>query len=174
MEVKKISPSKIVTTRDFPVYNEHILKIYFKICKENNESILPPTPVIPLSVGKPLLPTTTKKNKKYNQRLKDFVSKSKVEYLMCDGSHKTTALALTHNKIHAVVLKTDADMKEFRSLVETGEVFSVNTGKTIKAELKEKAEHLKGAEFFETVKDKTERMVKEKVIPQFMIKYYKK
>ena len=30
MRIKKINPAEIITTRDFPVYNEHILKIYFK------------------------------------------------------------------------------------------------------------------------------------------------
>ncbi|GAI82025.1 unnamed protein product, partial [marine sediment metagenome] len=92
----------------------------------------------------------------------------------CDGSHKTTALTLTHHLIQAVILKTDSDMAEVRELVKTGDVFSMNTGKTIKAELREKADHLKDADFFETVKNKTDRMVKEKIIPDFMIGYYKR
>ena len=175
MKIKNLRPSEIITTKDFPVHNPHILKIYFKICKHGNTEILPPTPVIPLSVGLPLLSGKTKKEQEYNRRMKDYIKKNKkIKYLMCDGSHKTTALTLTHHLIHAVILKTDSDMKEMRELVKTGDVFSMNTGKTIKAELKEKAEHLKDAKFFETVEDKTKRMVKEKVIPDFMIKYYKK
>jgi hypothetical protein len=174
MKIKNISPSAIITTKDFPVHNEHILKIYFKICKNGNKEILPPTPVIPLYVGVPLLPGKTKKEKEYNQKMKDFLKKNKeIKYLMCDGSHKTTALALTHNKINCILLKTDSDMKEMRELVNTGDVFSMATKTTIKAELNEKANHLKDALFFETVQDKTKRMVKEKVIPEFMIKYYK-
>ncbi len=174
MKIKNLKPSEIITTKDFPVHNEHILKIYFKICKHGNKTILPPTPVIPLSVGLPLLAGKTKKEKEYNKRIKDYVKKDKkIKYIMCDGSHKTTALALTRNLINAVILKTDSDMTELRELIKTGDVFSMATGKTIKAELREKANHLKDANFFETVKDKTERMVKEKVIPDFMIKYYK-
>ena len=173
MKIKNLNPNEIITTKDFPVHNEHILKIYFKICKHGNTEILPPTPVVPLSVGLPLLVEKTKSDKEYNKRMKEYVKKNKnVKYIMCDGSHKTTALTLTHNKIHAVLLKNDLDMKEVRELVKLGYVFSMNTGKTIKAELKEKAEHLKDAKFFETVLDKTKRMVKEKVIPEFMIKYY--
>ncbi len=175
MEIKNLKPSEIITTKDFPVHNEHILKIYFKICKHGNKEILPPTPVIPLSVGLPLLAGKTKIEKEYNKKIKEYVKKDKkIKYLMCDGSHKTTALTLTHNPIHAIILKSDSDMTEVRELVKTGDVFSMNTGKTIKAELKEKADHLKDVDFFETVKDKTERMVREKVIPEFMIGYYKK
>jgi hypothetical protein len=175
MKIKNLKPSEIITTKDFPVHNTHILKIYFKICKTGSWEILPPTPVIPLSVGLPLLAGKSKKEKEYNVRMKDWLGlNKKIKYIMCDGSHKTTALTLTHHLIHAVILKTDKDMKEVRDLVETGDVFSMNTGKTIKRELQEKADHLKSAKFFESVEDKTKRMVKEKVVPKFMIDYYKK
>ena len=92
---------------------------------------------------------------------------------MLDGSHKTTALFLTHNKIHSVIFEKDADIKEFVDLVHTGEVFSLTTKETIKGSLMEKAKHLKGAMFFESVEEKSKRMVEEKVIPEFMIDYYK-
>ena len=174
MKIKNITPSEIITTKDFPVHNEHILKIYFKICKHGNKEILPPIPVIPLSSGLPLFSGKTKKEKEYNKRIKNYLKQNKrVKYLMCDGSHKTTALTLTNNKIHAVILKTNSDMVELRQLIKTGEIFSMSTEKTIKEELKGKANHLKNAKFFETIKEKTDRMVKEKVIPQFMIDYYK-
>lgn len=175
MKIKILDSNEIITTKDFPVYNQHILKIYFKICKDKAENILPPTPVIPLSVGLPLLESKDKKSKEYNKRLKDWLRKNKkVKYLMCDGSHKTTALTLTHNKINSAILKTDKNMEEFNSLVEMGEAFSMHTEKTIKKELRGKAEHLKDAKFFETVEDKTKRMVDNDVIPKFMIDYYMK
>ena len=91
---------------------------------------------------------------------------------MCDGSHKTTALNLMHKPIHAMILKTDKDMQDFHNLVETGEIFSINTGKTIKKVLEEKARHFKDAKFFESVEDKTKRMVEKKVIPEYMIKKF--
>ncbi len=68
MKIKNIKPSEILTTQDFPVHNEHILKIYFKIAKKGHQEILPPTPVIPLSVGLPLLENKTKKAKEYNKK----------------------------------------------------------------------------------------------------------
>ena len=63
MKILYLNPNEIMTTKDFPVHNLDILKIYFKICKEGSQEILPPTPVIPFSVGLPLLPKTKKKQR---------------------------------------------------------------------------------------------------------------
>lgn len=175
MKIKNLKPSEIITTRDFPVHNEHILKIYFKICEKGHQEILPPTPIIPLSMGLPLLKGKSKKDQEYNKKLRGYIKRNKrVKYLMFDGSHKTTALCLTHKKINSVIFEKDADIKEFSDLVHTGEIFSLSTKETIKDSLLEMANHLRNANFFETVEDKTKRMVKEKVIPKFMIDYYKK
>ncbi|MBU0466270.1 MAG: hypothetical protein KJ718_01585 [Nanoarchaeota archaeon] len=174
MKIKNLKPNEILTTKDFPVHNPHILKIYFSICKKGHKNILPPTPVIPLSIGQPLLDNKSKKAKEYNDRIKTFIKKKKVKYLMLDGSHKTTALALNHNKINSVIFEKDADIKEFADLVHTGEVFSLSTKETIRDSLLEMANHFKDAKFFESIEDKTKRMVKENVIPLYMIKHYKR
>jgi len=174
MKIKNLNPSEILTTTDFPVHSTNTLKIYFKICKENLEKVLPLTPVVPFSVGLPLLTEKNKKSKEYNKRIKEYLKKNKkVKYLMVDGSHKTTALTLTHKKIHTMILKTDKDISEVQDLIEIGEIFGIYKIKTIKEELKEKAKHFKNAKFFETVEDKTKRMIEKKVVPKFMIDYYR-
>jgi hypothetical protein len=175
MKIKSIKPNEILTTKDFPVHNPHILKIYFRVCERGHEQILPPTPIIPLSVGLPLLAGKSKKAQDYNKRIKEFLRKNKkIKYLMIDGNHKTTALTLTHKPIHAMILKTDKDIKEVKDLIKAGEIFGIYQIETIKAELKKMANHFKDTKFFESVEDKTKRMVKEKVIPQFMIDHYKR
>ena len=73
-----------------------------------------------------------------------------------------------------MILKTDEDISEVKDLIKEGEIFGIYKITTIKGELKAMAKHLKPAKFFETVEDKTKRMVKKKVIPKFMIKSYKK
>ncbi len=175
MKIKTLKSNEIITTRDFPVHNPQILKIYFRICEKGHQKILPPTPVIPLSVGLPLLDGKSKKDKEYNTKLKAYVKKNKkIKYIMVDGSHKTTALTLAHKPIHAMILKTNEDIQEVKDLIESGEVFGIYKISSIKEELKKMAKHLKPAELFETIEDKTKRMVKKRVIPDYMIEYYKK
>ena len=175
MIIKKLRPNQIMTTNDFPVHNEHILKIYFKVCKEGHPEILPPTPVMPISVGLPLMKGNTKKIKEFNQAIKKwFKENPKVKYIMIDGSHKTTALTLTHNPINSMIIKNLKDIKEARKLEKQGKILSVIIKPSIKAELKNKAEHYFEAEFFQTVQSKTDRMVQAKVIPKYMIDFYKK
>lgn len=172
MRIKKIKPSEIITTKDFPVHNEHILKIYFKVCK-TDPGILPLTPVISLSKKIPFSKTKDKKSKDYNKKLKGFLEKNKrVKYLMIDGSHKTTALTLTGNDINCMIIEKDEDIFEIRQLIEAGEVFSLSSEDTIKDILNEMENHFKTAKFLETVESKTLRMINKKVIPKFMIDYY--
>jgi hypothetical protein len=170
-----LSPEQIMTTNDFPVHNEHILKIYFRIAKNNSE-LLPLTPVIHKSVGLPLLPEKDEFSVKHNKAIKKFFEENpKIEYILCDGSHKTTALTLTHNKINAMLLENDEDIDLFKQKENSGEIFSFACGeKSIKEMLDEQAKHYLEAEFFQTVKSKTDRMVSAKVIPSYMINYYTK
>lgn len=170
-----LDSNRIMTTNDFPVHNEQILKIYFRIAKEN-PGLLPSTPVIHKSVGLPLLKEENEFSIKHNKSIKDFFEKNpEVEYIMCDGSHKTTALNLTKNKIHAMLIEKDEDLKKFRDLENSGEIFSfASIENTIEELLDEKAGHFSEAEFFQTVQSKTDRMVDSKVIPEYMIDFYRK
>lgn len=137
--------------------------------------MLPALPVYHKSLGLPLLKGSSKEIKKHNKMVKDFFKKNpKVEYILMDGSHKTTALTLTKNLIPVTILKTDQDVKKLKKMVETGEIFSYAGPSTIKAVQKDMAEHFFEADFFQTVEDKTKRMVEAEVIPKFMINHYKK
>lgn len=169
-----VSPAQIMTTNDFPVHNEHILKIYFRIAKHDSK-ILPPTPVLHMKTGLPLLEEKDEFAKNYNKKMKTFLEENpSVEFIMCDGSHKTTALTLTHNKIKVMVLETDEDVVLFKQKELSGEIFSFACDETsIQEILYEKANHYSQAEFFQTVQSKTDRMVRAKVIPEYMINYYK-
>jgi len=170
-----LSPKQIMTTNDFPVHNKQILKIYFRIAKKQ-PNLLPPTPVIHKSVGLPLLNEQDEFSINHNKAIKKFFEENpEVEYIMCDGSHKTTALTLTHNKINAMLLETDEDILLFKQKENSGEIFSFACNeKSIKELLDEKAKHYSEAEFFQTIKSKTDRMVDAKIIPSYMIDYYNK
>jgi hypothetical protein len=169
-----LQPEQIMTTNDFPVHNEQILKIYFRITK-SNPTLLPPTPVIHKSLGLPLLEEKNEFSINHNKAINNFFEENpKIEYIMCDGSHKTTALTLTNNPINAVLLENDNDIKKFKEKIISGEIFSFACEDSIKEILLDKAKHFSEAEFFQTVKSKTDRMVDAKVISEYMIDYYSK
>ena len=174
MKYLTLQPEQIMTTNDFPVYNTQILKIYFKIAK-NNPKLLPPTPVIHKSLGLPLLEEGSEFAIKHNKAINKFFEENpKIEYIMCDGSHKTTSLTLTHNTINAILIENDEDIKKFKDKIVSGEIFSFASPDTIKATILDMAKHFSETEFFQTVKSKTDRMVNAKVIPDYMVDYYTK
>jgi len=119
---KALYSNQIITLNDFPVYNEQILKIYFRIFEMGQGKIVPPCPVIHKSTGIPLVERKGEKAEKYNKLLLKFLEQHpKAEYFLLDGTHKTTAATLCRRHIPVVVFRSDKDIKDAKKLVERGE-----------------------------------------------------
>ncbi|MFH0928084.1 MAG: hypothetical protein V1821_01280 [bacterium] len=97
-----------------------------------------------------------------------------VAYVILDGTHKTTAAALTGSMITVAILRTKADIERMKALERRGEVFSFCVESTIAATLEDQRKHF--AEFgrFETVAEKTSRMVAQRVVPEYMRREYQR
>lgn len=172
MKHKLLRPSQIITLRDYPLYNKHILRIYFRVFSKNQGKILPPCPVIHKSSGIPFV----KGKKTYNAFLTNFLnSHPKAEYFLLDGSHKTTAATLSRKLIPVVVIEKDEDFTKAKKLIKKGEFFGwYSVEKSIKEALNVLAKHHFGAKKFLTVEDKAKLMVKNKDVPDYMISFFKK
>jgi len=171
MEKRLLRPEQIVTLNSYPVHNLQILKIYFRIFQKEQGKIMPPCPVLHKSTGIPLI----KGKGKYNSLLNNFLkSHPKAEYFLLDGTHKTTAAALTHSLIPVIVFRNNEDIKEAKKLVGKGEIFSLTVGSTIKENLEDLRKHFFKTMIFQTVAEKTEKMVKTKILPRYMIDVYVK
>src|SRR3989338_3795698 len=170
MRTIKLHPNQIITLRDYPVHNEHILRIYFRIFMKNQGKILPPCPIIHKSSGMPFVHGEDIKSRKYNALLRNFLEKnSQIEYFLLDGSHKTTAATLAHKLIPSVVIEYDRDFIEAKKLIKTGEFFGwYSVENSIKEALEVLAKHHFGACGFLTVEDKTKLLVKNRDIPNYM------
>lgn len=167
MIIKELSPNQIITLNDFPVHNEHILKIYFKVFRDGYKKMIPPCPVLHKGFVAPIF-------EKIFLEFKEFQRKNPhAEYFLLDGSHKTTAANLTGNKVKVMILENNKDIKEAKQLVNSGELFSLRVSDSISDNVKDLKKHFKKKQGFQTVEEKTKRMIKEKVIPAYMIKYYK-
>lgn len=167
MKLEKLSPNQIITLDDYPIRNEDILMNYFNKCKLGEKIAF--VPVIKKNKVKEYL------NDKILNEFKKFEAKNpKAEYFMLDGSHRTTALTLAGCKIPVIIYETDKDIKDAKKLISTGQIRDSGTLKYNLAEnCKILNKHFNKKLYFMTVKEKTERMVNEKIIPKFMIDYYK-
>ena len=175
MRYKLLRPDQIITLRDYPLYNQHILRIYFRIFSKNQGKILPPCPVIHKSSGTPLVNGRDAKSKRHNALLNDFLEKNPpAEYFLLDGSHKTTAATLSKKMIPVVIIEKDADFKDAKKLIEKGEFFGwYSVEDSIKDTLAVLAKHHMGSKRFLTVEDKSKLLVKNEDVPAYMISFYR-
>ena len=110
MKKTVLNPEQIITLRDYPVYNEQILKIYFRIFQKGQGKILPACPVIHKSVAIPYVDDKDFKSKRYNTLLEKYLQENpKAEYFLLDGGHKTAAATLSHKKIPVLIIEKDKD-----------------------------------------------------------------
>lgn len=177
MKNKRLSPDQILTLHDYPVHNEHILKMYHRMFQKGHATLVPPLPVVSITNGELRMSGYSEKIKKYNALLKRFLKAHPgVEYCLIDGTHKTTAAALCSKNIRAIVFKEDADFGIARKMVESGELFSITTGgaNTIDEALDVVRKHFFKSLSFETVAEKTFRMIEDNILPQYMIVENKK
>ena len=86
---------------------------------------------------------------------------------MLDGSHRTTALTLAGCNIIITIYENDKDIKKAKKLVSTGQILENGT---LDYNLKENYEilnkHFSEKPYFMTVRQKTEKMIKENVLPK--------
>ncbi len=176
MKYKLLLPNQIITLRDYPLYNQHILRIYFRIFSKNQGKILPPCPVIYKSSGVPFANGKDTKSKKYNSLLNDFLKKNPdAEYFLLDGSHKTTAATLSNKMIPVVIIEQDKDLKEAKKLIKSGDFFGwYSVENSIKEVIVNLVNHHMGSEKFLTVEDKAKLLVKNKDVPDYIISFFKK
>ena len=171
--IQPLHPEQIITRNDYPVHNEHILKIYFRVFQAGFGATLPMVPVINKDLGIPFAVGDSQEVIEYNTSLQRYLDQNPhAEYFLLDGNHKTTAAALTGNGISCLVLKTDNDILYAQALLAKGEFFSLSINNTISENVDNLREHFFQTREFQTVSYKTRKMVRERVIPQYMIDYY--
>lgn len=167
MKTIELTSSQIITLNDYPVHSDSVLSEYFTKCKLGEK--VPFVPVIRKDIVRKYF------DDKLLKEFERFERQNQVaEYFMLDGSHRTTALTLAGCKIKAIIYETDSDIEEARKLVATGKILE---SRTLNHSLEENCEilnkHFKEKPYFMTVEQKTEKMVREKKLPQDMTNSYR-
>ena len=167
MKTINLAPPQIITLNDYPVHSDSVLSEYFSKCKLGEE--VPFVPVIRKDIVRKHF------DDKLLEEFERFEHQNPVaEYFMLDGSHRTTALTLIGRKIRVVIYQTDSDIIGAKKLVATGQILKSGTLEDSHEEnCKELYRHFKEKPYFMTVEQKTERMVKEKILPENVINSYR-
>ncbi len=160
MKTLELNPNQIITLNDYPVHSDSVLSEYYKKCKLGED--VPFVPVIRKDIVRKYLDS---------RLLEEFErfehQNSVVEYFMLDGSHRTTALTLAGCKISAIVYETDSDIEEAKKLVATGQILQNDTLEhSLEENCKILNRNFREKPYFMTVKQKSEKMKREKKIPQ--------
>lgn len=160
MKTLEVNADQIITLNDYPVHSEKVLIKYFNKCKEGEKTAL--VPVVKKDFVKKYF------NKSLLAKFAKFEKENPlVEYFMLDGSHRTTALTLAGCNIIITIYENDKDIKKAKKLVSTGQILENGT---LDYNLKENYEilnkHFSEKPYFMTVRQKTEKMIKENVLPK--------
>ncbi|MBT4540778.1 hypothetical protein HOC35_04645 [Candidatus Woesearchaeota archaeon] len=167
MKTIKLNPNQIITLNDYPVYSDDVLNEYFNKCKLGEK--VPFVPVIKKDIVKKDF------DDKLLKEFEKFEKKNpKGEYFMLDGSHRTTALTLAGCKIIVIIYEKDKDISEAKKLITKGQILENGTlNYTLKENCKILNKHFNEKPYFMTVEQKTEKMIKERILPKNMIDSYK-
>ncbi|MFT4308836.1 MAG: hypothetical protein ACMXYM_05735 [Candidatus Woesearchaeota archaeon] len=99
MDIRSLDPDEIITLNDYPLYDTDAFESYVRMIR--SEEAVPYVPLIPASCVpfEGLLA----------DRFDAFARKHpRAQYVMLDGSHRTTAFTLADRPIPSVVYHADA------------------------------------------------------------------
>ncbi|MBU1017489.1 hypothetical protein KKA33_00490 [Patescibacteria group bacterium] len=168
MKFKELSPTQVITTRDFPVHSAEVLERYFEIYRNGNGDELPPVPLIHRNL------VTSHFEGTDSALLQEYLRQNpRVEYFLLNGSHRTTSANLTGHVIKGMLLGAKEDIQMASQIRFKGEIYEHGLHDTIIGNVIDLVEHFSGTDRFQTVQQKTDRMVNKRVIPGYMIKHYR-
>ncbi|MBT5021556.1 hypothetical protein HOK51_09905 [Candidatus Woesearchaeota archaeon] len=166
MNIIEIKPNQLITLNDYPVHRADKLESYFNKCRQGSELAL--IPVIKKEIAKKYLDPELREEFEQFEKENPFA-----EYFMLDGSHRTTALNLTHHNIQIIIYETDEDIIRAKEMMSSGKVLENDTlNHNLEENCKMLNKHFKQKKSFMTVEEKTKRMVEEQLVSQNMIQEY--
>lgn len=195
--MKKIilQPNQLIVPGEGGVSNYDILNIYFRVFSNGQGKILPPTIAVHKEIANIVFLPEEYKDEELWQR-RNYENFNRIlnsnygvgaEYFLLDGNHRTIAATLTNNPIIALEMQEDEDIQKVKTMVEKGELFNWTiSGDSLKKICNNLKEHLyeyfiNNVEGFYckeiynfplTVKDRIDKLVTNKEIPDYMINKY--
>jgi len=164
-----VLPKYVIGLNDYPpLHSPKALIEYFEYYKNNNLSKVFPIPLIPIAIVLPYL-VQDQRFLAYLIAFENFISKHHVEYFQLDGKHRASAAYLTGRKIKGMIIENESDIQKVKGLKDSGK-FGIDD--TFEETINDLKEHLLRHPInFWTVQEKTEAMIANGDIPQYMVDY---
>lgn len=162
----QLSPNQIITSSHTVIHDPHVLKIYFHVYQKAGD-ILPPAPVMHRDLMMEGF------DEELKEKFREFIKNNpQAEYILLDGSHKTTAADLAGYDCNVMLFESGDDIRKAKEMEKQGEILQYLLGDTIQEIIEDIAGHFMEKRFFWTVEEKTKYLVENKKIPRYMIEKF--
>lgn len=155
MEKRVLQPEQIIVPGEYELWNESILKIYFRIFDRGHGEDLPPVIVarndlISSKNRQTRLEEAIRNVEEWKKGVSHYQKESgdkkiaeikeaykrfneiiaTIPYYLIDGNHKSASATLTHSPIYSLELQSSKDVAEVRRMVKRGELFDFKRSET--------------------------------------------
>jgi len=166
-----LEPQQLIAMVDYPpLHSPEALRSYFEKHKVGAE--VEPVVVVPVDIAKNYFLQRKDRYGTYRDKLDVFLSDHPAaQYFMLGGKHRSAAATIIGAKISCLVVENEADVVEAHTLMAKGKLTGVpSVGETFDDTLRELEEHFFEHKRFWTMDEKTEVMIKNKDIPDDMLR----
>ncbi len=172
MKIVSVNPEQIIGLNDYPpLHSPQSLDKYFRYFINNDDKHIVPVPLITISSALPILEADPKFIP-YIKTLQNFLSEHKgVNYFQSGGKHRSSAAYLARKKVPGIIIENDADIKKLKPLLADDKFLTDNTFEEVILDIKKS--FLKHERSFWTVKEKTEAMIANGDVPQYIVDYFR-
>lgn len=155
MKVILVNPNEVITSNWNFLHSKPAFNKYLELHKGKKSQIISPVPLTPINL------IENHFDDKQRQSFNNFKQTHKeAKYFLLDGSHRTTAADLTKNRIRAILIEKDEDIKEALKMKDLGKIKSWRLGKNMNKIKKDLISHFNKKPLFQTVSEKTNRLFK--------------
>ena len=186
MKQLALSPDQVIVPFELLVGEERMLRLYFRIMRARAEELLPP-----VLVARPRLSdrefilersVSVPDAQRFFAKIDRLVEERGAVYLI-DGNHRGVAATLCHRPLTAFDVEDDRDLRRIETMGKNGEYLELPPFPTdyfeagwIRGELRSIVTRLEereeGSEVL-TLEDRTRRLVEQRLVPDYMIRWYR-
>ena len=175
MQKTLLDPKQLMGMIDYPpLHSPEAFRSYYE--KHKSGMDVEPVAVVPIEAAIAYFAERPERYATFRTTLDDFLlSHPSAKYFMLGGKHRSAAATVLGTDIPCLVVGSEADVTEIHRLMDEGKITGgTGVGENFSDTLHELEEHYFEHKRFWTMDEKTEAMIKNKDIPENMLKMKRK